>query len=289
MTEKTAIEFLFFSYFGEDIVSIKADENKLINTAIHRAYRDAASHVLQFDFEAEINKDEKEKIVNAYQAVASTKIYEYLISISEKKGILSENWVEELAKTLIRLYEMSQKALEDEMDDDINENVGLNGLETYEKKNVKFTFGIAQKWINMTIKNLYVMKAILKIYSDEENIYLSNICETFNVGVIDIPVDDYIIKASCNELLLEVPSENKTKEYKDNRCVYSKKLAWSNWKIASDADQPEKSYYGAYQHRLKECLANDETFKDLGDVLDRENRLWINTALGKYNAKRKMK
>ena len=49
MTYNTAIEFLFFSYFGIDLAD-NNDEKTLLEVAINRAYRDASSHVLQLEF-----------------------------------------------------------------------------------------------------------------------------------------------------------------------------------------------------------------------------------------------
>lgn len=282
MTEKSAIDFLFFSYFNEDIDEIKEDKSKLLNAAINRAYRDAASHVLKFEFNNSLSDKEKSKIINTYKTIGEMEILNYLTNISDKKEKLSENWVEELAKELIALYGLSREELISKID--------TVELKSYQKENGEFTFGIAQKWINMTMKNIYVMDSIIKTYLKKEKTCLGYVCDVFD-KFIDVPVDDYIIKATCNRFLEKVPSKNSEKKdgnYMGNSDKYSEKLAWSNWKNEYDAEYSTKSYYRAFQERLKRKMDEDDEFKEMGDVLDKENRLWINTAKGLYDKKKKM-
>ena len=276
MTEKTAIEFLFFSYFGIDLVD-NNDEKTLLETAINRAYRDAASHVLQFKFQEELKTKDKDNIVNAYKKVASHVIFERLKGMSDEK--IKGDWVEELAKDLIDIYELSKEALCAR--EELSDCEKLSELKDFNIIDNAFTFGIAQKWINMTIKNIYLMDTIIKMYSELGNSYLSDICNVIKGDKIDIPVDDYVIKAAC-KLGVEVPATEKDSKncYAGNSDKYSRRLAWSNWTPEQD-EKEDVSYYRAFQKRLKDKLRESEEYGKTGCVLDKENRLWIDASIGK--------
>lgn len=287
MTGKSAIEFLFFSYFNDDIARIKEDKSELLGVAIDRAYRDAASHVLRFNSLDFLGDKEKRNIVKTYKVISYLEILKYIMNISERKENLRADWIELMADRLMKIYELLQEELASKVDSNIKNRFNLTELKQYVKKGGEFTFGIAQKWLNMTVKNIYVMDSIIKIYLDKDETCLSNVCNIFD-QYVDIPVDDYIIKAACNRLSVKVPSENKEQkkgEYLGNNDKYAEKLAWSKWQIENDDEDLTRSYYRAFQHRMKSALANDKEFVSKGNLLDMENRLWINTAMGLYEKK----
>lgn len=270
MTKNTAIEFLFFSYFGIDLAD-NNDEKILLETAINRAYRDAAGHVLKLKFQEGLK--DKANIVNAYKKVASNEIFECLKGMNDEK--IKDDWVEELAKKLIAIYKLPKK--------DLCEREELSELEDFKRiDDDVFTFGIAQKWINMTIKNIYLMDTIIKMYSESGDSYLSDICNVIKDNKIDIPVDDYVIKAACKGLGVSIPAAEKGDKncYAGNTDTYSRRLAWSNWKYEQD-EKEDVSYYRAFQKRLKQKLSESEEDGKTGCVLDKENRLWIDAAIGK--------
>lgn len=229
MKKETALEFLFYSYFNIDFETAK-NEHDLLIVAIERAYRDAASHVLQVDS----GKADKDKINDDRQ---------------EHKN-----------KAINKLFEC---ITQDRISDDWHKNAVDALIETYAGSDLIFTFGIAQKWVNMTVKYLFIMNSVLK---ETGNVVLDNICEKFD-GMIDVPVDDYIIRAACDGGIC-VPCRDKNKEYSGMKDKYSSKIPWSQW---------EDTYYTEFQETIK---------KEAGDehILDYENRLWIKTAM-KQNGK----
>ena len=134
----------------------------------------------------------------------------------------------------------------------------------------------------MTIKNIYLMDTIIKMYSESGDSYLSDICNVIKGDKIDIPVDDYVIKAACKGLEVSVPAAEKDNKncYAGNSDKYGRRLAWSNWKYEQD-EKEDVSYYRAFQKRLKQKLSESEEDGKTECVLDKENRLWIDAAIGK--------
>lgn len=281
MKKETAIEFLFFSYFGIDISIVKKqkDEKQIFNTlleaAIDRAYRDAASHVLTVDSKFELSDEQKNKVRKIYKVACIKKIIQYFKEILVKKE-LNQDWVEDLATALKEIY------LSDI--DSLIKDYKIEGIKIKKqmpKYKIKFTFGIAQKWINMSIKNIHIMNTIIKeCYKTNEECnesksgLLDKLCKTFSddkaENLIDVPVDDYIIQAACNRGV-KVPCEDEQKIKMIND--YQQRLAWSKWELSGSG---EENYYRNFQEEFKSCA----DFKDFdGSILDCENRLWINQAI----------
>ena len=218
MTDNTAIEFLFFSYFGIDL----ADENNqdtLLDAAIDRAYVDASRRVWKFEKNSELTDVKKTDLRANCRKKANGKI---------KESILKQQSIGEV----------------------YNELEGV-----YDNSDLKITFGIAQKWYNMTIKYIFIMNVLL---SKRGNFVLNEICKNYK-GKIDVPVDDFIIKAACGKGV-DVPCNG-------GKSSYSNKIAWSKW---------EESHYTTFQDNIKNAAKNE-------DILDYENRLWIDEAKKRKN------
>lgn len=249
MKHDIAEEFLFFSYFGVSLADCKdksgKDEvdckEKLLNAAIDRAYVDAASHVLQLSISEDIKNKCKED--------AKKVIYECINPLQNNEK-LSASWHKELAKKLIDIYS--------------------------EKEKNKFTFGMAQKWINMTIKYIYIMDSVIYNYLGKKNSCLIDVCERFREDQIDIPVDDYIIMAARDRDVLIPCKKNGEKEAKYEKMgkSYSNKLPWSRW---SDGGEGECEYYNVFQSELKKKKKSGE------HILEFENRIWIEEAKRRNN------
>ncbi len=182
---ENAINFLLFSYFG---ITLDDNENDdiVLNAAINRAYRDASSHVLSIENEEVKNERKKYAI-------------ELIIKKIEKiKGINTKDnfnaWHEEL------ICGSKEKGSE--------ENDGLMkiyGNCTYKKdKNNnerKFTYGIAQKWVNMTMKYLYILNSIFITFKGKDNYFTENYGKYINdiSKYLHVPLDRYIFKAAKDD------------------------------------------------------------------------------------------
>lgn len=90
-------------------------------------------------------------------------------------------------------------------------------IETYRDQEIKLTYGQAQKWINMTIKYLYVLG-----YSSFENVF----------DYLHIPVDNYIFEIAMKQYGVIKPN-----------------VAWSKW---DDYDCQYLKYQKAIKNKIKD-------------------------------------
>lgn len=271
MTKENAINFLLFSYFGITI----EEKDKLLSAAMDRAYIDAASHVLKFIFKdaPQIKKAERENyesmVRKAYKDKARGLLSEYFEEIARNK--LTEDafrtWHNELCTELKNIYKIGTDMVADD-------NPSLSEFYCQYYVENKFSFGIAQKWINMTIKYLFILNALAKNVSDGDT-KLDAICTNL-VDVVDIPVDDYILQAACDKNV-SIPCRNNDDEYSGCKVDYKHKLPWSQWE-----NEPVK-YYEDFQKNLKKRKNKNET------ILEFENRLWIDTAKKRRESEKDVK
>lgn len=99
-----------------------------------------------------------------------------------------------------------------------HKNLCLNIQKEYEKVGVEFTIGQSQKWVNMTIKYLYMLGA-------------DTFDETFRY--FHIPIDNYVFDIAKKVLSVDRP-----------------KIAWSRWESYDDQ-------YMQYQRALRERIDID--------------------------------
>lgn len=164
LIEKNLLETLKFLYFGSTDNCYKASSKK--------AYIDLCRTIV-FSGAGLINRKECENVVDS--------LIENRISNIVKFGIASQEKYNEWHCSLCNEI-----------------------IEIYATKNIAFHFGQAQKWINMTVKYLYVIN----------DIDLSKI-----INYAHIPLDNYVFKAAENELGIKQPikawSRMDYEEYKD--------------------------------------------------------------------------
>lgn len=180
--KKEATAFLLYSYFGSEKI-----DNDMKMSCAYRAYLDLARTVKYTCATAKKDKDferkKKDKI---------NEINKYIVDEIEKyscKNVFND-WHCEQCKKIIDLMKKSQpKIVED------------------------FTYGQAQKWLNMTLKYLWMLKLL---------------SERINEWDLHVPIDSYIIdaitgKGKKNELYLE---------FDKNKNEYELKTPWSQWTYA---------------------------------------------------------
>ena len=151
INEKDLLKFLKFSYFG--------DLSNPIQAASKRAYRDM-NRTIRFN---ELSTDEirlelREKVNNIFE-IEIKKLTENNITSQEEFDL----W---------------------------HCKVCGNIKDLYEDNDIKFTYGQAQKWVNMTIKYLYILNE-----HTFDNVF----------DFLHIPVDNYIFKAVKEKLGIDKP------------------------------------------------------------------------------------
>ena len=184
---KNSIEFLLYAYFQ---IKVNDDYDKICNAAIDKAYSDAT---MMAAFNALKKRAEKSVIEDA-----------------KKSGIRK---IRESLNDLISATDYDKS--HDKLCKDV---VGeFKGIKT-EKDDKAFTYGNAQKWVNMTMKNLYVISNAIKDINGKlpkECEEILNIADKFHV-----PVDRYIIEA----VLEDEDFNNKKLPQKDETIK-----PWSTW------------------------------------------------------------
>lgn len=189
MKKENAINFLLYSMLGVTVGDTDERDEDRVKAAVIRAYSDAT---MQGAYNSLIKRDMKNR----------QELLEYSAQARKASGKLI---LEEIYCFFDRNCERDDfSAWHDALCNSIKNN--------YEKKNVRdgkklfFTYGNAQKWVNMTIKYLCLIDAL-----SEGFIFHERLCHL--QSKFHIPVDNYIIK--------EVRSKTSVQPWS--------KQSWSNW------------------------------------------------------------
>lgn len=182
MIDKDALDFLYALYFGAF--------NDAFDAATNRAYRDM-NRTIRFCGLA----DEKRKEIRL-----------------DVNGLIRAS-VQELRQ---------QSKMDQKFFDDWHQKLCDAIIEMYEKNGITFTYGQAQKWINMTLKYLYVIEP--------------NLVETL-FKYCHVPLDNYVFDISERLFGIEKP-----------------KIPWSRWYDYYDQ-------YMAYQMQLRSSIKNEEPLR----------------------------
>lgn len=164
--------------------------------------------------------------------------------MSEKDKNLYRNEVNELITSCV------EKLFKNEMSFDIwHTNTCKQILDITEKHNlpikIEFTYGLAQKWLNMTIKYMLIMEK------------WDNLLEPFKKD-LHVPVDNYIMEGASSDLGIDIIDKNG--ELKVYNKDFSK--AWSQW---------NESDYTRFQSEVR----NATRAKDYDSSIDWEFDMWI--------------
>lgn len=270
MKKETAINFMLYSLMEVTLNDVDTNGNPVeakdyIEKAVRRAYRDASSHVLSIEEGKEENQNPKIK-ENATKFIVD--------QLAEIKGneIIKENgykeWHQNICKKLVEMY----------------------AEVAYKGDNRRFSYGIAQKWVNMSVKYLAVLYTAMNAFNDEDinkknnffKFYEDNLknCEEY----FHIPVDGYILEGVWGSEDTENTVTNLN--YEDRKAILSpvmsdekkkifgkynstKVIAWSNWSEYEDQ-------YMKFQNKLKTAI--NPNLQEEETPLDWENRTWIEVA-----------
>lgn len=233
-----ALEYLVNIYFDIDFTSSSEDE--IVDSVIRHAYIDATN-----------------------QGAFNTRIKEYQNHYSDDKSEGGkENFVSE------RLKEARKAAtdhLRDKLDKFEEYSVFTNWHDKtcealmmefkefkwvdkeHKEKGKAFTYGNAQKWVNMTIKNIYVLYLVGKLVEDNLGPGYKKFLEDYS-AICDkhedfhLPVDSYIIDEVCREGLItkkmlennDFPRNEKVslpqkKELNEKKIPSECVKGWSQW------------------------------------------------------------
>ena len=228
---KETFEFLWFSYFGITVETAKGmDSDELIKICTKRAYLDMC-RTLRFTEDGDNNSKEENGRETFRDDIICNVILKMIKDCIFKS---SESSFDGIHKTICE--EIKTRA---------------NRKDDVKILKVDFTYGQAQKWLNMTIKYMYLMGFWKDKFEKIEK-------------VLHVPVDSYIIQAVWKtNVFLPLKNEkvNRQSAYSDEKVV-----SWSQW---------DDTMYDDFQTSLKKYI-NDET--PYGTPLEWEAEAWIEVA-----------
>lgn len=242
-----ALNFLLFSYFGITLKDVR-DSSKLIDVAIKKAYSDAT---IQGAYNAMFAKgmSEAKKASEDAQSDCIKYIKDALKELSNIHNPKDFNeWHHTICQNIIDIYA-----------DKLNS-----------EKETFFSYGNAQKWVNMTLKYLYLMCGVLSEYEPGINEFMINIGDTI-VRIaphLHVPVDSYILEGlwETDVVLPLREGKNRNKDYSSEKVV-----PWSQW---------DETQYKEFHKTLQQYV------KDKVPLIW-ENETWITVAQNRKEKKRK--
>ena len=247
MEYKNALDFLLYSYFGFDggLQEIKDNRNEISKYCAKRAYLDLARTVKFKYSTSKLDKMKTKKSTrnDKEEAGAFTKAKEDLINGICESMICAIDGKECNNNDFNEWHKNKCKSIKNEMNKATckTNNSTINII-----NNKTFTIGQAQKWLNMTLKYLWLLN-ILPNGLDENHLH--------------IPVDSYIIEA--------VSDKKHNYHYGLKLEISTPKSSWSSW---NDYDE-----YLEFQKQVKKAITEKYT------PLEWESLAWIEVAKNKTN------
>lgn len=235
--EKNAMCFMLFAYFGSEM-----EGDKLIKNCARRAYLDF-NRTLRFN---EIEEIYRYVFVEKLCEFIESKI-DYLLD-SQNQDVFDDRHNE----ICIALQKLAQTAKASIGNEKILNVIKQNELEK-NRENESFYYGQSQKWLNMTLKYMWITGAM----KTKGNI------EKF----LHIPVDSYIIEAVHKVNTVKLPKKEK------GGYGIEKFVSWSKW---------TKSDYCSFQMSLRPLYKNEGKLP-----LEWENQKWMEIFQKRYDAEKK--
>lgn len=238
-----AFDFLLYSYFGIKESDLKPQSKKVPYICAKRAYLDLARTVkynyssseleeMKSKKSSEEDRDEANNFIESKNNLIKNICENILSSVKTEKGEISfensdfDEWHEVKCEEIINL---------------MNNSIDKSNTEILKEK---FTVGQAQKWVNMTLKYLWLLDA-LPDNIDENDLH--------------IPIDSYII---------EIAYDNKNKF--DNALGLEEKPKES-WSKLSDYEK-----YFEIQEAIREAIKTNTTNETI--PIKWESLAWIEVA-----------
>lgn len=220
---KNVIDFMLYSYFK--ITTNDATET-ILKGIINKAYDDAT---MQGAYNAILPSEFKEKSDEAKKAAGEALLSRFQYGIFEKDF----NYLDSMAAIKV-IYDKN-----------------VNGFSEY------FSFGNAQKWVNMSIKYILIVYKLLSTANEKHEFYKIGKKYEEKKAQFDLPVDSYILEKMWSLKEIEIPlrAEKRTGKYSADKVKQ-----WSQW---------NEDEYMAFRESVHNSIACP---------LDWEGPVWIEVA-----------
>lgn len=174
-----AINFLIFTYFGIDLNDYDEPffDDLVLEQSINKAYLDATQQgafntlLDNNDLKAKANESHKKAHEHIKKAISSLVKTKETLDCSY--NVTFDKWHDGICSKILKDYE------------------GIN------KDKERFSYGNAQKWVNMSLKNLYIISEIIDFFLDDTREMYRIILDKSDY--FHVPVDSYILKAAAKK------------------------------------------------------------------------------------------
>lgn len=240
MENKLAYDFLLHYYFK---ITIDSNYDLVCNSAVKKAYEDT---VRQGAFNAIVLQRDKELIPSI-----KTSAFEKMLKILKKHlktGKFENDWHEKWCKEIVDIFEPIKS----------------------KKDTLAFTYGNAQKWVNMTLKNMYLIAIAFKFSKGNlDNGWYDVIIN--NAEHFHTPLDNYVLEAALLDFeAMENHIKVKSKKNKEYHIISDgKTYPWSQI--------PNYDTYAEFQN----ILTNEIKKKYSKNPIDWECEAWVKVAQGR--------
>ena len=262
---ENAINFLLYDSLKITLDDYFGDKDKCMAKIINKAYQDAT---MQGAFNTLIygNKRENEK-----KALTDTVVEPF----KEKSKELICGFIKELSHSSDTFdYDERHAKLCSDICEWYKHYASNNKVTALD--DCYFSFGNAQKWVNMTMKYLYIIESILNEISPSDELVIYHMADKLH-----IPVDSYIInkiwdlevKESVPLNKTRLPKTEKQRQDQAHGAFASEKVkSWSQWEQSDYEDFLGKSDKNDSQATLREFLNENP--------IDWEATAWLDSAKG---------
>lgn len=240
-----AFDFLLYSYFGIKESDLKPQSKKVPYICAKRAYLDLARTVkyryssselkeMKSKKSSEEDRDEANNFIESKNNLIKNICENILSSVKTEKGEISfensdfDEWHEVKCEEIINF---------------MNNSIDKSNTKILKKKE-KFTIGQAQKWVNMTLKYLWLLNALPAGVEPE---------------YLHVPIDSYII---------EIAYDNKNK--------FGNALGLEKKPNKSWSKLPEYEEYFKIQEAIRKAIKTNATKETI--PIKWESLAWIEVA-----------
>lgn len=275
---KGAVNFLMFSYFG---ITSDDDKDTIIRAAIDVAYNDATG---QGAFNTLFPKEDSNAKENKYNIdKAKGRARGELKKFVEDEIInkeLNKNWHSDICCKISDCFS--------------NEKIVLSEEKQKYRYGNAFSYGNAQKWVNMTLKNLYIIGTLLcEIGVDNTKNHKSeDDWKQFrnNSFQFHIPIDNYILQSVYHskkgqETRPEL-NENNTHKIENRTYMITQESKNETYKIKTEDRKYSWSQIPTYEFYQDIHNIIHDLYDKSESPLVWENKEWLSIAKARRKAKK---
>lgn len=225
---KNALDFMLFSYFKATF-----DVGCLFKGAVRAAYNDATmrnalvlknSENKDENYKKAYKKSEKER--KAIHFIVKEKIIRITMKAVDNLSKNTDDFTEWHKNICNKLVNGDKEYIGfDKSYDELSKQYNKKFYDLDKDHPQYFTIGNAQKLINMTLKNLYIITTVSSLCEDNEKVqeWFDKFSWIYDIN-LDIPIDSYILNYTGIKKVTWSKISN-YKDYKENQKTIRKKLS----------------------------------------------------------------